>query len=101
MMSNYETLLNEVEKIIMNGDAGYDEFTTSTRVIKLVEKHFKDEQEEAEFERRDNKTYDLKDKFKKTFSEDYMAFMRDEFGDDIKEVIWMAFCHGHFIDEDK
>jgi len=100
-MSNYENLLNEVEKIIMNGDAGYDEFSTSTRVIKLVERFFKEELENQEYERRDNGECALKERFHEIFGENYMKFMRDEFGDKIGEVMWMAFMHGYFTNEDK
>jgi len=101
MMDNYEELLDEVERTIMRGDAGYDEFATATLVIKLVEQHFKEEQENVEYERRDNKTYEIKERFRELFSENYMAFMRDEYGDGIGEVMWMAFAHGFFADEDK
>jgi len=100
-MNNYEKLLDEVERTIMRGDAGYDEFATATLVIELVEKHFNEDQDELEAERRDNKSYALKERFGELFSDNYMSFMQDEFGEDVKEVMWMAFCHGYFADEDK
>jgi len=94
MNDELEKALVEIENIILNGDPGYDEYATSMRVLKIAEKYVRAQNENEEYENRDNESGNLKEEFRAAFTQNYMAFMHDEFGDGIEEVMWMAFCHG-------
>jgi len=40
---------------------------------------------------------DIKELFREEFSENYLKFMRDTYGEEIDEIMWMAFVRGYMI----